>query len=90
MIKCIVTSLFCVVTICVTESFCEFTLHPIGGSSNSDWCVNSFIMVVCEKKNYSHPLEHQNLTELKIKFRIDHHYKTIYEPVRIERSSYRV
>ena len=48
----------------------------VGRSINSDWFVNSFIMVVYEKNG------HRILT--------DNHYKTIYASVRIDRSSYRV
>ena len=42
-------------------------LHPVGRSSNSDWFVNSFIMVVYEKI-FSRSLGHQIMTELKKSF----------------------
>ena len=53
-------------------------LRSDGRISNSDWFVNSFIMVAYKKIFWSF-LGHQLLTEVKKKYS---HYKTIYKQVR--------
>ena len=57
--------------------------RPAGIALTSDWCVNNFTMVVCEKfLSSSLRICFEIMTKNKIL--IDNHYKTIYEPVRNE------
>ena len=64
-------------------------IHSMERSINSDWFIETFIMVVCEKNFFSSV----NIWCAKddwIFFLKDNHYKTIHELVRIDRSSNRV
>ena len=63
-------------------------VHSKGRLSYSDWFVSSFKMVVGENIFYS-SFGHKIPTELETILR-KNHFKTIYEPVRINRPSYRV